>query len=196
MDYHGRCLVDERYKRIWVNIPKNASNSISKVLLNHGWKAGNFNERQELQWYKPFVVLRDPLKRWQGSMAEITRHKIEAGADKKELDDFYEGKTYFDEAFYSDIHFIPQVKWLEGLQWNDIDFFWMSYMPSLERYLGYGSIPHMNSSYTEERMDIMARVLSIPFESISPNVKIRYSDDYDYINYLNKNKLWWHEKNT
>lgn len=76
MDFPGNCLYNHSQKKMWLDIPKNASKSISYHLLNMGWKNGNYID-DEIYDYQTFIIVRDVLDRWKGSTIEICYHHVQ-----------------------------------------------------------------------------------------------------------------------
>lgn len=125
----GRCLVSPDRKRFWVNIPKNASNTISNVLLNSGWKGDNYIESLDLALLStPIVFLRNPFDRWYGSVAELCLHKYQSPDVNKDLNIFLEWfensaiDMFIKNPFIYDIHFIRQLDYCMGLNINETIF--------------------------------------------------------------------------
>lgn len=138
-DFIGRVLVNKTKRQGWINIPKNASNTIGEFL--EGYKTHNWILEPEFAIdYRYLVVLRDPVDRWK--KVQVERFNIAAEYIK------YDGKLvnkhpeifsdWWNEIWikrkheltvtgnfadiYTDIHNFRQTDHLMGLNIKDIHF--------------------------------------------------------------------------
>ena len=76
MNFPGNCFYNHEEKRLWIDIPKNASKSVSHHLrYNLKWKNGNYIHDQIFD-YESIIVVRDPIDRWKGSTIEVCFHHL------------------------------------------------------------------------------------------------------------------------
>jgi hypothetical protein len=70
-------LVNPKLNCIWINIPKNASSFMQKLLQDNGWKEPDRSIVNELVLsdIRKFAVLRNPIKRWTSGFAECFMHQ-------------------------------------------------------------------------------------------------------------------------
>ena len=120
----GKCLVGNVDQQYWINIPKNASNSISYHLLTQKkWKDGNWLIDTDIKNFQGVVVLKDPLDRWRGSTLELCYHFIERNDWKIDNFDFWFYKKNFFEFDRSlDLHHVRQVDFLQALDCDKLKF--------------------------------------------------------------------------
>ena len=75
MNFPGNCFYNHKEQKMWLDIPKNASKSVSHNLLKMGWKNGNYIKDKN-HHYEAVIVVRDVVSRWKGSTIEICYHHI------------------------------------------------------------------------------------------------------------------------
>ena len=70
-------LVNPKLNCIWINIPKNASSFMQKLLQDNGWKEPDRSIVNELVLsdIRKFAVLRNPIRRWTSGFAECFMHQ-------------------------------------------------------------------------------------------------------------------------
>lgn len=127
----GQCLLEPDARFCYVNIPKNASSELSKLF--HRWikVTSGFAKNSECEY---IVVLRDPTDRWISGLAEFlagdaTRlGRLNAELDLGEFEKIVGSKFFqnfiFDQVIF-DSHTLPQTWFLQGLELDQIKFFYM-----------------------------------------------------------------------
>lgn len=117
-NYVGRCLVDHDKKMFWINIPKNASNSVSYHLIRQmKWKDDHFINNPAIRKYRGLGVVREPLKRWHSCTLELCFHFFQYHRDDHDLikfKDWFAHKNFENFDKNLDIHHIPQSAHLEA----------------------------------------------------------------------------------
>ena len=132
-DFMARATVHPDKPVMWVNIPKNFSNSINEELLHLKWNPLHWSAT-DLSGYRAVAFMRDPMHRFRGCVLETLRHLSEDWQMrvKKELTEYKDWKEFFEaniKPTYSldrfadtfDVHFIPQYSFFMGLDVNQID---------------------------------------------------------------------------
>tara|TARA_B100000674_G_scaffold417897_1_gene368065 strand:+ start:1900 stop:2643 length:744 start_codon:yes stop_codon:yes gene_type:complete len=118
---NGLCLVSDKYRLIYLSIPKNASTSIKifmkKKMNAHESFIDSLNEEQEK--YDIFTVLRDPEKRYYSALSEIivrncdnARKRLRRINHKKGIINLIKNK--YDE------HLIPQLDYIKDKRNNKL----------------------------------------------------------------------------
>ena len=78
MSFPGNCYYNHDKKIMWLDIPKNASKSVSRHLwISKEWKSGNYIE-DGIYDYKAYGVIREPISRWFASTVEIAYHHLQS----------------------------------------------------------------------------------------------------------------------
>lgn len=99
MSFPGNCFYEHSQKRLWIDIPKNASKSISQHLrFKLKWKHGNY-VKDNIFDYESIIVVRDPIQRWKGSTIEVCFHHL----------------------FHNKYSFENFETWLERKNWKNFD---------------------------------------------------------------------------
>lgn len=124
----GQCIVNNAQTRILVNIPKNASVSITDLLVNNlDWHHSNFHTMPGLETKKSLIFLRDPIDRWLSGICEYFYRNYEqlgysSLADVAETISPAMVELIFNRVAF-DEHTEKQVYFLEGLDLNQATFF-------------------------------------------------------------------------
>ena len=122
-DHIGKCLCDHTIKHMWINIPKNGSNTVSGHLLDMRWEDDNWNTHPEIKDYRSTVVVRDPLRRWKGSAIELSYHYLEHNRWSFEgFDEWFVERDFSNFERSMDIHFLKQTDFLINLNIADLIF--------------------------------------------------------------------------
>ena len=126
--------------RTWVmNIPKNGSNSIGRLIApgnrpRPGWQT----EQKYDQLGKPtdrfIVVLRNPINRFAGSLAQHYAIRLEHNHTISDVTAAIDSLEWMDERF-DDMHIWPQFSYLHGLPWNQIEFLTLDTIGNLSEML-------------------------------------------------------------
>ena len=112
--------VDPRWSyRAWsnnhhtvINIPKVASNTLSNDLVYRaGWHDVKYHTTPTAQFH---VVLRDPIERFKGCMAEHLSHKIQHGASLADITKFIQSRRWM-ARHYVDMHLFSQTTYCDGV---------------------------------------------------------------------------------
>lgn len=108
MNFPGNCFYNHVEKRMWVEIPKNASKSISHHLLyNMGWKNGNYI-KDNIYDYEPIVIVRNSIDRWKGSTIEICYHHMQYNKfDFTGFEQWFQNKNFKNFEKRGDLHHQP-----------------------------------------------------------------------------------------
>lgn len=107
-------------KKIWImNIPKNASNSIGRLIApGNRPRPGWLTEQRYSESGKPdhnfFVVLRNPLERFYGSLAQHYIIQMERDVSLTDINQKIDNLDFMSDIF-DDIHIWPQFCYLHGL---------------------------------------------------------------------------------
>jgi hypothetical protein len=120
--FQGNCYVHNNSKKLWIEIPKNASKTISYHLYKSpNWRNGNYI-KEGLYDYSHYAIIRDPIKRWERSTLEICMHYLHyTKYDYISFDRWFKAKDwknfdkmgnihYFKMDFYT--HGLDNVKWI------------------------------------------------------------------------------------
>lgn len=185
----GKCLADESAKHAWVNIPKNASNTISHHLLfGLKWKDNNWI-KNNLEDFIFYAIIRDPIKRFIGSTIELCYHHLQH--NKYNFDNF--DKWFKDRDFVNfdknvDLHFVRQIDFLHKLDFKKIKFIPLD--KNFNQYLkNEFNIPHVkNINVTNEnqiKIKIKPFAESLITESFRKKLIEFYAEDYELITQLN-----------
>jgi len=113
---------------VWVEIPKNGSNSISHELSRYSWKSFKWHD-QDISHKRAFAFTRCPLQRFKGCVLELCFHhlwynKCETGDAWQGFDEWFENVgdfRNFENRF--NIHFIPQISFFMGLDIRNIELY-------------------------------------------------------------------------
>lgn len=187
--YIGRCLVNYDIKHLWVNIPKNGSNTVSGHLLKLNWKDDNWFDNKNLLDFKKTVVLRDPINRWKGSVIELCYHHLEHNHwSFDNFDSWFVSKDFQNFDKWLDIHFLPQSSFLYNLV-NNISFVPMDANFNnciREEFVITGPIQEKNITKNNSyKLKIIPCVESLMSNSdLLEKIKTFYQEDYKLIDNL------------
>lgn len=149
-DYNGNCLYNHPQRKMWVDVPKCASKSISKSLMNIQWLSGNYVE-DNIYDYNSVVVVRDVLDRWKGSTLEICYHHIQYNYyDLSNFESWFYDKDWKNFVVLNDIHHYEISFFTKGLQ--NIDYVAMDdkFEERLKQKLGITSLSSVNRTKDNE----------------------------------------------
>lgn len=177
--------------RTWVmNIPKNGSNSIGRLIApgnrpRSGWQT----ERSYADLGRPddnfIVVLRNPIDRFAGSLAQHYVIRLEHGATVPDINMSIDSLEWIDQKF-DDMHIWPQFTYLHGLPWFQCEFITMSDLPKIPDMVGIAdNIENWNITEDDDtkyatKKRIQAIIDSHP--DVSEHLAEYYETDYDLIN--------------
>lgn len=131
--------------RTWVmNIPKNASNSIGRLIAPGNIPRNNWlMEQRYSEVGKPtdnfIVVLRNPLERFYGSLAQHYVIRLEHSSTLSDINRDIDRLQWMDSKF-DDMHIWPQFSFLHGLPVNNIKFLDLSTINQLPEILAMDSV--------------------------------------------------------
>lgn len=127
--------------RTWImNIPKNGSNSIGRLIApgnrpRVGWQT----ERSYAELGKPsdrfIVVLRNPIERFAGSLAQHYVIRLEHGTSVADMNLSIDSLEWCDD-YFDDMHIWPQFTFLHGIPWQQCEFVTMSDLPDIPGKVG------------------------------------------------------------
>lgn len=176
--------------RTWVmNIPKNASNSIGRLLApgnrpRVGW---DMEQRYSLQGSphdKFCVVLRNPIERFCGSLAQHYVIRLEHGSTLADIHSEIDNLTWCNDVF-DDMHIWPQFTYLHGLPTDNITWFTLENIHELPRHLGITSdIGQWNASDDNEALSVTKKRIRTILNTnpdVLSHVESYYSKDTEMI---------------
>jgi hypothetical protein len=176
--------------RTWVmNIPKNGSNSIGRLIApgnrpRESWQT----ERNYSELGQPsdrfIVVLRNPIERFAGSLAQHYVIRLEHGTSVAEMNECIDSLEWISDRF-DDMHLWPQFTYLHGLPWYQCEFITMDQLTEIPGMVGI-SDDIQNWNITEDddtkyatKKRIQAIIDSHP--DVSEHLQTYYQTDYDFI---------------
>ena len=176
--------------RTWVmNIPKNGSNSIGRLIApgnrpRETWQT----ERSYSDLGKPtdrfIVVLRNPIERFAGSLAQHFMIRLEHGSSMAEVNTEIDSLEWIDDRF-DDMHIWPQFTYLHGLPWFQCEFITMDDLPDLPDMINIDAdIQNWNITEDDDtkyatKKRIQAIIDTNP--DVSKHLQTYYQSDYDMI---------------
>lgn len=187
----GKCLVSDQECKFWVNIPKNASNSVSYHLLRQKrWYDDNWFNNPKILKYKGIVVLRDPLSRWKGSTLELCYHHIERNQWKTDnFEEWFEKRNFFNFDKNLDLHHVRQVDFLRGLDLDQLTFVYVDdyFEKEICRVLDIASpLKQINIASQNKYKMLIEPYVTQMLENTELLEKIKnfYEDDYSLLSKL------------
>mgnify|MGYP000010911170 len=183
------CFSESR--RIWImNIPKNGSNSIGRLIApgnrpRPGWQTeARYTELGEPS-DKFIVVLRNPVERFCGSLAQHYVNGLEHGKSLAEINAKIDSLEWITDKF-DDMHIWPQFTYLHGIPWNQCVFLTMDALPTLSGMVDISAdienwnITKDNDTKYATKKRIQTIIKTNP--KVSNHVSEYYETDYDMIN--------------
>ena len=177
--------------RTWImNIPKNGSNSIGRLIAPGNRPRTNWaTERSYADLGKPtdrfIVVLRNPIERFAGSLAQHYVIRLEHGTSVASMNESIDSLEWISDTF-DDMHIWPQFTYLHGLPWYQCEFITMSDLPDIPGMVGISDdIENWNITEDDDtkyatKKRIQAIIDSHP--DVSEHLAEYYKTDYDLIN--------------
>ena len=177
--------------RTWVmNIPKNGSNSIGRLIAPGNRPRSSWaTERSYSDLGKPtdrfIVVLRNPIERFAGSLAQHYVIRLEHGKSLADINASIDSLEWIEDRF-DDMHIWPQFTYLHGLPWYRCEFITMADLPDLPGMVGIDAdIQNWNITEDDDtkyatKKRIQAIIDSHP--EVSEHLAEYYQTDYDMIN--------------
>ncbi len=127
--------------RTWImNIPKNASNSIGRLIApgnrpRPGWRT----ECSYAELGRPedrfIVVLRNPVERFAGSLAQNYVIRLEHKTTLQDINYAIDSLEWISERF-DDMHIWPQFTYLHGIPWYQCEFITMDNLTDIPSMVG------------------------------------------------------------
>lgn len=146
MNFPGNCFYDHDNNKMWIDVPKNGSKSISHHLLRMGWKNGNYIDDQ-IYDYEAIVVVRDVVGRWKGSTIEICYHHVQYNNfDFANFSHWFDLKNFKGFEQRNDLHHRPTSFFTSKL--TNITYIAMDsrFEESVEKHLGIADLKTINST--------------------------------------------------
>ena len=176
--------------RTWVmNIPKNGSNSIGRLIApgnrpRESWQT----ERSYADLGKPsdrfIVVLRNPIERFAGSLAQHYVIRLEHGHSVADINQSIDSLEWLSDS-WDDMHIWPQFTYLHGLPWYQCEFVTMSDLQDIPDMVGiadnienWNITEDDNTKYATKKR-IQAIINSHP--DVSDHLAKYYETDYNMI---------------
>lgn len=188
----GKCLASDLERKYWINIPKNASNSISFHLLRQKqWRDSNWLTDTKIIDYHGVVVLRDPISRWQGSTLELCYHYLERSHWSTEnFNEWFKKRNFFEFDRNLDLHHVRQIDFLHSLELDTLKFVYMNceFETSICKSLDISPpLKKINISSENAYKKLVKSHVEELLENHELVEKIRefYQDDYDLIKMIN-----------
>ena len=178
------------HTRTWaMNIPKNGSNSIGRLIApgnrpRPGWRTEQKYSEIGSPTDKFIVILRNPLERFAGSLAQHYVIQLEHGGSVADMNKKIDSLQWCDDWF-DDMHIWPQFTYLHGLPWFQCEFITMSDLDRLPELLGIDAeIQNWNITEDDDtkyatKKRIQAMIDSHP--DVSEHLQTYYQSDYDFI---------------
>ena len=187
----GKCFYNQTEKKLWVEIPKNASKTVSHHLIRSSlWKNGNYIH-DNLFDYKCYAIIRDPIQRWKGSTIELASHHMLHNKNNYDLlPQWFKTRNLKNFTFINDIHHRKMEYFTEGLQnvtWIAMD---ENFEQSIKYHLGIKEdLVKLNSTLENEvKTHIVPYVEEILSDSDFVNkLKQFYKEDIDLFESIKQN---------
>lgn len=190
MNFPGNCFFNHNKKKVWIDIPKNASKSIGYHLRNsQDWKNGNYIE-ENIYNYKAYAVVRDPIKRWKGSTIEIAYHYVHyTKYDYSLLERWFAAKNWKNFEKINDLHHKKLDYFTNGLQ----DITWISldntdFEQNIKYHLGIEEdLVKLNSTEENEAKKYIEPYVNEILSDSEFVIKLKnfYATDYEILNSIN-----------
>ena len=122
--------------RTWImNIPKNASNSIGRLIApgnrpRPGWQTEAKYSHLGRPEDRFIVVLRNPTERFAGSLAQNYVIRLEHGESLRDINTSIDSLEWISDDF-DDMHIWPQFTYLHGIPWQQCEFMTMNQLSDI-----------------------------------------------------------------
>jgi hypothetical protein len=147
---HGQCIVSDAHKLIHVYIPKNASCSLRKYLIQNrqGYESNYFELTEAQKRYWTFCIFRDPVLRFTSAINTILRDK------ETNIYDMCDSTLEHHIANMTDTHLVKQCEFIHSIR---IDLYF-----TIENvYVFFRDLPLLNRSIPSQADNtILKRVTS------------------------------------
>ena len=176
--------------RTWVmNIPKNGSNSIGRLIAPGNRPRTSWaTERSYSELGRPedrfIVVLRNPIERFAGSLAQYYVIRLEHGHTVAQINASIDSLEWISESF-DDMHLWPQFTYLHGLPWYQCEFITMSELSNIPGMVGISDdIQNWNITEDDDTKYATKKRIQAIIDShsdVSEHLQTYYQTDYDFI---------------
>ena len=143
-------------RRTWImNIPKNASNSIGRLIAPGnrplpGWQTEKSYSQIGTPEDRFIIVIRNPLARFAGALAQHYAIGLEHNKSLQEINAQIDSLAWASNRF-DDMHLWPQFTFLHGLPTNKCEFVTMDQLTEIPGMVGLDSeIPEWNITKRDE----------------------------------------------
>lgn len=197
----GRCSLKPEDDIAWINVPKNASNTIGRFIRH--WRHTNwFDEKNLVDERRFFMVLRDPVERWKRSVLEVIRIYMEhhrLGGDTEwevvrngvfidGLKDFNYDDTAGSYRGIFNLHVFRQVDHLIDLRLDSVRFLLMDepgFNEELSSVLDVDNLGRMNATVDSKiKMHFLPMLeKELYCDELDSRLKKIYASDYSLIDY-------------
>lgn len=185
--YTGRVWTSDSKQLCWLDIPKNASKTLSNFFQNSEWRASNLTTEPELALYKSIVILRDPIDRWRKSVLELVYHQWQYF---KNIEQWFEDRRFLN---FGDIHLQRQTQYLHGMDSNYCVFIKLDQEleNKLATVLGQEvKLKHINATEENQvKLKYKDRVEEL-CEQYHEQLHSFYAEDLALLEYLSSEKVW------
>jgi len=150
MNFPGNCYLNHTERKMWLDIPKNASKSVSHDLMRMGWKNGNYI-RDSIYDYEAIIVVRDVVERWKGSTIEVCYHHLQYNNFK--FDNFaawFERKNWKNFKSIGDLHHQPLSYFCRDLTNPTYIAMDKNFKLNISKALGINDVKKYNSTIENE----------------------------------------------
>lgn len=181
----GRGLSSLDGKQFWVNIPKNASNSMSAYLQDKNWQDANYHINKEIRrTAMNHVILRDPVERWRKCITEICYIDRPGKYIKKWFQD--RRKDFISVGVFYDLHLVRQADHIIDLDWRRTKFYNCDSTLAaniLNEFNNEGIFPEENvTDNIKIKKSILNWVDELLTDSLKEKIQDFYRLDYELIN--------------
>jgi len=170
--------------RTWVmNIPKNASNSIGRLIApgnrpRASWQTEVLLKNLQQPDDQYIVVLRNPIDRFCGSLAQHYVIRLEHGSTLAEIHSEIDSLAWCEDLF-DDMHIWPQFTYLHGIPLANTTWFTLENIHELPDHLGITlEIGQWNASDDNETLGVTKKRIRTILDT-NPNVKSHVESYYE-----------------
>ena len=199
-DHIHKGWVSDDDQIFWIEIPKNASKSVSAFCLHSNkWREAKMTDPDIVNYHK-MIVLRDPIDRWLKSSLELVFHAWEhAGGQQtwnesnlSNLNEWFNRRNFV--RALDDIHLWRQTRYLHGLNIDKCKFIHIKsgIADPMEKILGYPvRLRHENATHDNEIKEMFReRVKSFLDDPDNvDHLRDYYAPDYNLLEYLDQHNL-------
>jgi len=187
--FNGLCYLSPNKKFSYVNIPKNASTTLSVMFSN--WNFSDFNKFADIDQPNYLVVLRDPVDRWISGMTHYL-WKLNKKRPEEEILNLLTSQSFqnliFDFMVFEN-HTLPQICFLSGLRLDKTTFFYFStgVVSKIQNFINDVSLVSPGRLCEHLAWDVKAKMYNKLKSLINGDSEVRsritqqYSADYQLI---------------